>query len=371
MTIAASPFLKADLLWSRGRWEQVSRWFPEGHLILVPSGREAIYRTLGSLGVSAGDAVLLPSYICKSVLAPVAKTGAIPRFYTIREDLSVDLDHLERLTNEGRPKALLLIHYFGFPDPRLDELLRLARERNIAVIEDCAHAMFGRLDGRPLGSLGDAGVFSLKKTLPAPGGGVLRLPMRADLGQPEDGHRVSEAGAVLKLMAYALEARLPFSVRGWLLASSRVRQAAYSNDESRPVATENRMGTLSWKVLASSSPEYIVARRHENFTYALERLNGLDTDEVRPIFSGLPDEVCPLGVPILVRGDRESLRRWLYRRGMLLPAIWEVLPDEVPLDQFPDSQLLMNRILMIPVHQGLGTREVDRMVTAIGEWLRR
>jgi hypothetical protein len=70
-------------------------------------------------------------------------------------------------------RAILVIHEFGYPHPRLHELRALADERGIPLIEDCAHSLDSRFGEAPLGSLGQFAIFSLPKVLPVASGGVL------------------------------------------------------------------------------------------------------------------------------------------------------------------------------------------------------
>jgi hypothetical protein len=72
-----------------------------------------------------------------------------------------------------RTRAIVVIHEYGYPHPRLAEMCAVARERGIPLIEDCAHSLDSALPAGPLGSLGDFAVFSLSKVLPVPSGGVL------------------------------------------------------------------------------------------------------------------------------------------------------------------------------------------------------
>ena len=61
-------------------------------------------------------------------------------------------------------KAILITHFLGFPQP-IDEIKRICNERNLFLIEDCAHAFLSSYNGNPLGSYGDIAVFSLLKDI--------------------------------------------------------------------------------------------------------------------------------------------------------------------------------------------------------------
>ena len=137
----------------------------------VTSARVAIALALQRLGVGHGDRVLVPAYHCLSMVEPIVFSGAEPCFFPLTPKLEVPLDALERydLTNV---RALLVTHYFGFPQA-MRSICAFAKAHGIPVIEDCAHAVFGLADERPIGSWGDYAAVSLMKFFPVYDGGCL------------------------------------------------------------------------------------------------------------------------------------------------------------------------------------------------------
>jgi dTDP-4-amino-4,6-dideoxygalactose transaminase len=69
-------------------------------------------------------------------------------------------------------RAIVVVHYFGLPQP-MTAIRRFCDERTITLIEDCAHALFGKADDQPVGSIGDYAIASLTKFLPTSDGGCL------------------------------------------------------------------------------------------------------------------------------------------------------------------------------------------------------
>ena len=134
------------------------------HTKLVTSARFAIAIALRELGVSTGDEVLVPAFHCLSMIEPVAWSGASPRLYPLDGNLGIGLKGLVG-TDTSRVKAMLVTHYFGFPQP-MQAISAFCAERGIGLIEDCAHAMFGMADGKPIGSWGDFAAVSMMKFLP-------------------------------------------------------------------------------------------------------------------------------------------------------------------------------------------------------------
>lgn len=150
--------------------------------LAVDSGRHALQLVLGSLGLRANDAVFLQAYTCVSVPGPVLWAGARPLYVdSIPRDYTMDPEDLERklasARSEGlRPRALIVQHTFGLP-AHLDHLLEIAKAHSLFVIEDCAHALGATYRGKPVGSFGDAAVFSFgrDKSISSVFGGALVL----------------------------------------------------------------------------------------------------------------------------------------------------------------------------------------------------
>ena len=156
------------------------------HAVALNSGTAAIHLGLRLLGVGPGDEVLCPSFTFVATANPIGYCGATPVFIDSEPDtwnmcptrLREALEERRRLGK--KPKALLLVHLYGMP-AKLDELLALAQEFDLPVLEDAAEALGARYKGRPLGSFGDVGVFSFNgnKILTTSGGGAL-VTNRAD-----------------------------------------------------------------------------------------------------------------------------------------------------------------------------------------------
>src|SRR2546425_12239067 len=133
------------------------------HAISFGSGRVGLYGLLRALGVGEGAEVLLslPTHIV--VANAIRFTGARPVYVDCRlEDYNIDLGDAERRVTP-RSRVLLLQHTFGIPVD-MDAALAFARRHNLAVIEDCVHALGARHDGRQVGTFGRGAMFSTEET---------------------------------------------------------------------------------------------------------------------------------------------------------------------------------------------------------------
>ncbi|MEA2345124.1 MAG: perosamine synthetase, partial [Thermoanaerobaculia bacterium] len=147
---------------------------------LTRFSRDALYLVFSAFGASPGTPVWCPSFHCGMEVRAAAEAGFTPRFYRLRDDLTIDEEHLARCLAEATG-PVLLIHYFGFAQPGIDRIAALCRAKRVPLIEDCSHAFLSRCNGRAIGTAGDAATFSLYKTFGTSDGGALRFDRTIEL----------------------------------------------------------------------------------------------------------------------------------------------------------------------------------------------
>ena len=143
-------------------------------VFVVNSGRSAIFLTLKALGIGHGDEVLIQAYTCNAVPNPVLWSGAVPVYVDIDEhSLNMSLDDLKAKITPSA-KAIIVQHTFGNP-AKIREILKIAEQHKLKVIEDCAHSLGARLDNRLLGTFGDMAIvsFGREKVISSLSGGAL------------------------------------------------------------------------------------------------------------------------------------------------------------------------------------------------------
>lgn len=145
--------------------------------------RRALARGLAVSGIGEGDAVLLPSFICRDLLSGIHAVGAKPVYYEVSNTF------VPSAPPSAWPaaKGVIAVNYFGFSQD-LTPFRAYASTRGAILIEDNAHGLFSRdSDGTFLGTRGDLGLFSLRKSLTLGTGAALASPIDAkrELG-PQD-----------------------------------------------------------------------------------------------------------------------------------------------------------------------------------------
>lgn len=129
------------------------------YAVAVTSGTAALICALVGLGIGPGDEVIIPGYTFIATAAAVIEVRAVPVIAEIDATLTLDVEDVRRKITP-HTRAIIPVHMAGIPC-NLDPILQLAREHNLYVIEDACQAIGGSYRGRPLGSLGDAGAYSL------------------------------------------------------------------------------------------------------------------------------------------------------------------------------------------------------------------
>ena len=130
------------------------------HGISVNSCTSGLYAAVGAAGVGPGDEVIVSPYTMAASVTAAIAFNAVPVFADIdpKNFCLSPASIKERITE--RTKAIIIVHLFGHPAD-MDEIMEIANAHNITVIEDCAQAPCATYKGRPIGTIGHMGVFSL------------------------------------------------------------------------------------------------------------------------------------------------------------------------------------------------------------------
>lgn len=144
------------------------------HALAIQSATAGLHTAVAALNVNPGDEILVTPYsMCASATA-VVMHNAIPIFVDIDEETFNMNPEKIRKSITPETKAIIIVHLFGYP-AEMDEIMQIARENNLKVIEDAAQAPGSSYKGEPIGTIGDIGVFSFNqnKTISTGEGGVV------------------------------------------------------------------------------------------------------------------------------------------------------------------------------------------------------
>lgn len=338
---------------------------------LYTLGRDAIYWGLKCLGSEPGDCVWMPSFHCGVEVQAALDAGFNVDFYSLRRDLSVDEEDLERKLID-RPGVVMIIHYFGFAQPGVRRIADLCDREGTVLFEDCAHSLFSTLSGQPLGSFGLISAFSLHKTLCLCDGGALSINRKRSqntagrrLATPPRGHPTFY-GYRLQLREYAKAALGPRLKQ----RVSAMRSKIEKNPENHPNLRRSHdyrggMSILSRRLASTMDPALIIRRRTDNWRFLHDRLS---------TFKGysnvflLHEGACPLFFPIRV-SRRDRLRSELKALNIETRIFGSHAHPRMDTTLYPEAARAREEILCLPIHQYMKNSDLSRLVEAIGPLL--
>lgn len=280
----------------------------------VGTGRMALARALDSLPPAriTGRA-WLPSLCCASLALPLLRRGFEVRFYSSPDEISS--------SGTAPGDIFLYIHFCGFPNRPVEEALRsLPAESRPVIIEDCVHALFTR----GVGTFGDFALYSFRKFLPVPDGGLIssRLPLDGRLAPPLENF--------ISLKTAGLMAGEP--------AFLRQGEAVLDSDDG--TREPSAMGGL---LLDRLPWEHIPAARRENYSFLAGRLG----------LPALQDGTVPLGVPFRVESGKAELERRLRGAGFEPPLSWDA-PPGAPSDE-------AEKLVILPCDERMNLKDLEEL----------
>lgn len=139
----------------------------------VTSGTAALQCAMAALEIGPGDEVILPAWTWHSCFNAVVLAGGLPVCAEIDHSFNIDPDAIEKHITPNT-KVIMAVHLQGNPCD-MDRILAIARKHRLKVLEDCAQSVGASYKGRPVGSMGDIGIYSLQlnKTITAGEGGAV------------------------------------------------------------------------------------------------------------------------------------------------------------------------------------------------------
>jgi perosamine synthetase len=144
-----------------------------GGAVATSNGTCALHLAIAALGIGVGDEVIVPNLTFASTVNAIIYTGADPVLVDVdQNNLTIDIDSIESVITP-RTRAIIPVHLYGHPCD-MDPIIELARKHNLLIIEDCAEALGSLYKDKPVGSFGDAAIFSFfgNKTITTGEGGM-------------------------------------------------------------------------------------------------------------------------------------------------------------------------------------------------------
>lgn len=302
-------------------------------------GRVALQKGLGILGLQPGDTVLLPDYICHSIMPVFRDLGINIQFYGLDSQLAPHWDDLRNRIDD-KTRALMVVNYFGFPQD-----LRKAREicdrHGIFLVEDNAHGFLGQYKGQDLGCFGDISITSFYKTLSVPNGAYLQINHPVLRNQFVAVHDLNDRPKSFSFVVKQLcrEARC------------RWQKTTFCGDMNPSLKEMEQESTMEgFRQPVSFLTKLVLERIDEGQLRSIRRtvyerwlyfLKGCSRGDLTPIFTQLPEGVVPYVFPVIVE-DRCDVMKKLCAHG-IESFPWPFLPRE------SGETYFSSRVICLPV----------------------
>jgi hypothetical protein len=333
------------------------------HGVAVANGTLALELALRAFGIGAGDEVVTAARTYVASASCAVMCGARPVVADVDRDSQTVTAATLRAALTPRTRALIVVHLAGWPCP-MDEIMALAAERDLVVIEDCAQAHGATYKGRPVGSFGHAGAFSFcqDKIISTGGeGGMLVLDDEAafkrawafkDIGRDYDAVYQQRHPPGFRWLTGSFGSNWRLTEMQAAIGRLQLRKLPTWIDRRRANAARLREALSELPGLRVESPPAEVGHAYYKF-YAFvrpERLApGWNRDRVMAAINAL-------SVPCTVGSCSE-----IYREKAFIDRGWG------PPMTLPVARELGETSLMFMVHPTLADEALDATVAAVRE----
>lgn len=308
------------------------------------SGRAALYQILKYLKHEKGiTSVLMPDYLCSSILVPVHKLGLDYSFYLIDEKLELQKKSFIELYKKG--SAVLLINYYGLQD--LSAQIKAIRgiDENAIVIEDDVQAYFEFK--KPLGDE-DFKFTSLRKTIAVPDGGLVKTK-----------HNLPKVESPNMFGQYKAAAALLKSMREGNFNDNIYLEMFEKGESLIDEELECGMSLIAEKLYSYVDEERVKVRRLINARYLLEELGKIGIKPLLPLKEGY----VPLFIPIILK-NRDLVRKAMFQQDIFCPVHWPI--DGMTVRR---GELMSQTEISLIIDQRYGRNDMDSIIAVLKEHL--
>jgi len=292
------------------------------------------------------DRILLPAYICPTIVNTLERCGMNCAYYPVRKDLTIDLAALEQIA--GSYKVIYFINYFGFTHAHdTQDYLKKLQKKGTLLVEDNAQAGFAQV------TIGDFVFNSMRKLVPYDGGYLLtaenvqpylvkyrnlpnrRLPVIREYRRGLADYLLRGRGEHARLVDLYEEAENNYEAEMVVEGDAQEREA---------------IELLDWQAIRQ--------KRRENYAYLLRLVAGIVG--VHVIYPSLQPDNLPLGLPVYIESvPRDWLLDELGKAGIGLTVHWDALLCDQRLNGNPTAVEMAGKMLTLAIDQRLSRRQLE------------
>lgn len=267
------------------------------------SGRSALYHIL--LDVKKRNnisKILLPDYLCYSVVIAAEKADVEVIFYPLNDKLELDEQHFANLYEEKC--AVLLINYFGLQDLQIQVAYVRSLNKDAVIIEDDVQGFY-EFQKELIGV--DYKFTSLRKTFACPDGGLVKTEnLLPEVNTVNKFHQYKLAGSILKSL------RKPEYYDDAVYLSMFEKGESMIDDE-----IAEGMSDMAVDIITKTDIDRLAYIRRRNAKFICDGLESLGLNTILPV----TEDKIPLFVPIYLE-DRNKVRKYMFQHNCFCPVHW-------------------------------------------------
>ena len=301
------------------------------------SGRAALYQILKYLKEQKQIThVLLPDYLCSTILVPIHKLGLSYSFFPLNDKLELEIESFRQVYRNN--VAVLLINYFGLQDLTPQIIYIRSVDKEAIIIEDDVQAYYEFC--KPLGDV-DFKYTSLRKTFAIPDGGLVKTKhvLPHDCQPCTFGQYKAAAGLMKSLRDGCFDDNVYLDISK--IGGSKI-------DEE----LERGMSLISHKLYSKTDIEDVKQRRISNARYLIKRLGEISFKPLLPLL----DDKVPLFIPILL-SHRDDIRKKMFENNIFCPVHWPLYGMNVN-----KGKDMFEHELSLIIDQRYNKNDMDQMI---------
>ena len=337
------------------------------------SGRDALLYGLKSINIHPKSSIIIPGYICNSIILPLKNAGYNLIFIDVDKELNIPLKKIDELTKLNNINALLIVNYFGFFSNVID-VVDYCKNKNIRVIEDCAHGFLSELNGRKAGSFGDISIFSKRKVLPIHDGGALKINI------PFSNEITPTKSSIINPIIYLINRAVEFiiiyirwpNIYSITIDKFKLFITSLGRHENKESPSGNNITCIQPSFFLQ---QYLSSNKYLNkvITNRTTNFNIINAGAIKlgytPFCSDLPYGIVPQYS--IIYDDHGGLVEFLRHNSIGASKWpWHDLPAEIRSSKanFPNAIFFDESLVMIPIHQSLNHSDCTRILQTLKLW---
>jgi len=335
--------------------KDIPNWIEKfGNFVLTSSGRGALSLLLQEVQPKL-KTVLLPAYICDSVILPFVKKGYKCYFYDVNKDMTPNLERIDDYNDIG---IFLHMGYYGFPtNNEILDSLKKFKAKSTIIVEDVTHSLFSdyyRFEEN------DYYIGSIRKWTGLPSGGLLASPhkvIKSTLGHNDSFANIRKEALLIK-SHYIANSDKTLRIQYLGLFSK-------AEDLLDIDLTQYHIDVLSKLIINELNVVELKEKRIENFMTLSEGLKA--TEYFDPVFTGLQENICPLFYPVYINKSRNEVRNYLKEQKIYCPIHWPI-PEQIQYTDYKNATNIYNTVLSIPCDQRYGLKDMERVISMLRDY---